>query len=304
MTSPAMHALRPQVALALAEMPTSVDYAAVLQRRMRWFMVWQLADFGVLLFCPWRWLVVTCAAVFAVYRARTVWTIVHNRVHAKPLPHSPSKWFYDFSTGFVAIWWRRHHLQHHAHTNTARDPDTRMYLGVDLRDAKPGLARTILQYPFLFVLFFYRSLSSYRDGSAWWFLGAMAAYGVLLKLMLPADVAALNTGLNMGLGTAYIVFTFAPTHTAHRGNMTLSDDGQLNQLIASNDVWPQYGWWSWLCGGINLHIEHHLFPNVPSDWLPRVAPVVSRYAAEHQLSYNAFSPWGLWRRHLNFLAGE
>jgi linoleoyl-CoA desaturase len=44
---------------------------------------------------------------------------------------------------------------------------------------------------------------------------------------------------------------------------------------------------SWLLGGLNVHIEHHLFPRVPHTHYPRIAEIVSRKAAEHGVRYTA-----------------
>jgi fatty acid desaturase len=305
-------ALRDAVRDDLGEDMDPRAFADVLERRMRVFSVLQVGELLFLMLAPWWGLKVVVAVTFALYRSRTVWTIIHNRVHQPRLPNTPAKRFYDFATGYVALWWRDHHLRHHAQTNTARDPDTRMFFGRDMNDVRnpPSgwggrglrLLTTIAQFPFFFPLFFFRSLSNYRGGSPWIFVLALAAWGSLMSLILPRPEAILNTLSNFGVGTAYILLTFAPTHTASPDNFALTDDNQANQVLATNNVWPTSAWYSWLCGGINLHIEHHLFPQVPSDALPRVVPHVRSWAKARGLPYHAYSLWGIWRAHLAFLA--
>lgn len=306
------HALDAQVRDALEGTPDAEAWARTLRWRMRRYAVAQVIDVAVLLLSPWPALKVVTAIAFALYRARTVWTIIHARVHAPPLRPTPSLLFYDFCTGWIAIWWRRHHLTHHAHTNTARDPDTRLFAARDFTVPSPPrqgpsrlfrLAGVLVQYPFFYVLFFYRSLAAYR-GRAWPFLLAMAAYGALLSVVLPPWEARLNTLANLGLGTLYIVFTFAPTHTAGPENFALTGDRRADQVLTTNDVWPRSRVWSWLCGGINQHVEHHLFPHVPSDHLGRVVPLVQAWAEARGLPYRSWSPLGLWWAHLRFLSGR
>jgi len=50
--------------------------------------------------------------------------------------------------------------------------------------------------------------------------------------------------------------------------------------------------WRWLSGGLDLHIEHHLFPMIPSCHYPAVEPLVRAFAARHGLVYRATSRSG------------
>lgn len=46
------------------------------------------------------------------------------------------------------------------------------------------------------------------------------------------------------------------------------------------------GWFAtWLTGGLNFHVEHHLFPNVPSANLRKLAPLVEEFARQNALPY-------------------
>jgi fatty acid desaturase len=44
--------------------------------------------------------------------------------------------------------------------------------------------------------------------------------------------------------------------------------------------------WTWLFGGLNYHIEHHLFPKMPSRHLAKAAPLVRAFAKDWNLPYN------------------
>ncbi len=301
-------ALRAQVRAAIG--PTDPRAAAaVLERRMRWFVVIQVAYLGVLLTCPFRPLEVLAAALFGLYRVRTLWTIVHDRIHQPPLPLTPARLIYDVCIGFVAQFWRKEHLAHHAHTNTARDPDVHLYFGRTLGQRGPvrGVPRalswltTVAQLPLIFVLIFLRSMRFHAAGKIALFVLGLLAFPLALRLVLSPEDALLNSVAVLGLGSLYVLVTFAPTHAASEANFVLSGDRQHDALVASNDVWPHSRLWSWLCGGINLHIEHHLFPSVPSQDLPRIAPIVRSWALARGLPYNAWSLGGLWWAHLAFL---
>jgi len=294
----------------LDRVPSRETTARVLQHRMRVYGVVQVIDIAVLMFAPWAWLKVATAVLFAMYRTRTIWTIIHNRVHQPKLPVTPSRVFYDFCTGWIAIWWRKHHLAHHANTNTERDPDTTLLVGRDFNRVHDtprspmrrwlGFVGTLAQYPTFFVFFFYRSLERYGR-HALPFVAGLILYALTLWWLLPPWEARLNTLCNFGIGTLYIVGTFAPTHTASFANFDLVGSHEADQVRATNNVWPESRWYSWACGGINQHIEHHLFPHVPSDHLDDLVPIVKRWAEREGHPYHRFSLGGIWRAHLHFL---
>lgn len=54
---------------------------------------------------------------------------------------------------------------------------------------------------------------------------------------------------------------------------------------------PQYFDWFW--GGLNFHIEHHLFPILPRNSLRRVAPIVAEYCETIGLKYDSRTFWQL-----------
>jgi delta11-fatty-acid desaturase len=49
-------------------------------------------------------------------------------------------------------------------------------------------------------------------------------------------------------------------------------------------------WWGWvtfvLTGGLNLQIEHHLFPTVNHGHLPYLQPIVRRVCKMHGVPYH------------------
>ena len=52
------------------------------------------------------------------------------------------------------------------------------------------------------------------------------------------------------------------------------------------------GWlWAWLSGGLNHHIEHHLFAAMPRRNYPVIAPRVQALCARHGLAYQSCTRW-------------
>ena len=48
---------------------------------------------------------------------------------------------------------------------------------------------------------------------------------------------------------------------------------------------------SFITGGLNTQIEHHLFPNICSIHYRQLAPIVKQAAKEHGVAYREYSSW-------------
>ena len=45
----------------------------------------------------------------------------------------------------------------------------------------------------------------------------------------------------------------------------------------------------WVTGGLNFHLEHHLFPSIPQEHLHSIAPIVKKTCAEFNYPYNNYT---------------
>jgi fatty acid desaturase/predicted heme/steroid binding protein len=57
------------------------------------------------------------------------------------------------------------------------------------------------------------------------------------------------------------------------------------QVLTSSNYATNSTFWVWFSGGLNLQIEHHLFPGVSHLYLPEVAPIVQQVCKEHNVMY-------------------
>ena len=89
-----------------------------------------------------------------------------------------------------------------------------------------------------------------------------------------------------------IALTFQVTHISE-GNAfpALRADGRiegsraLHNLVTNSDLVPQSRLLNWLTGGINVHLTHHLFPEVSHRYLPDLAVIVEAVAREYGVPY-------------------
>ena len=67
------------------------------------------------------------------------------------------------------------------------------------------------------------------------------------------------------------------------------------QVETSNNFCPDSILWYYLSNGLNLQIEHHLFPGLNHCHLWRIVPVVQATCDEYGVAYKAWDTWGdLW----------
>jgi linoleoyl-CoA desaturase len=100
---------------------------------------------------------------------------------------------------------------------------------------------------------------------------------------------------------AIVGLTFQLTHISDGNEFpSLQPDGKLEGssalhiLRTNSDLVPQNRFVNWFSGGLNVHVTHHLFPDVSHVHLPDLAPVVEQVAQAHGVPY---------RKHATILDG-
>ena len=226
-------------------------------------------------------------------------------------------------TGLSFGWWVPKHNAHHAHPNVVgRDPDIgggAVALAFTADDARnrSGAGRVLARYqawvffPLLLLegvglrvsgvddLLRRRDRSSVVEGLL---LGVHAVLYLTAVFWLLSPLRALAfMAVQQGLFGLYLGCTFAPNH---KGMPVLVDDSELGflrrQIITSRNVTggPLI---TFLFGGLNYQIEHHLFPSMPRYNLPRARPIIRMFCADHDITYHESSVFGSYRQALTFL---
>ena len=74
-------------------------------------------------------------------------------------------------------------------------------------------------------------------------------------------------------------------------NGDVIDSWLLHQLHTTNSFEPHM---NWLYGGLNLQVEHHLFPRISHRHYPYLLrPILQEFCKEHNLPYNDYSLLGV-----------
>lgn len=219
-------------------------------------------------------------------------------------------------------WWVDKHGRHDANPNKEReDPDvqsTVLSFTPDSTDRRTGLAARIGRYQgFYFLpLLLFEGFSLHVDSvrtiltgkavphrwSEILFVGVRTVgYLVFLFVALPAGMAIAFAAVQIAVFGFLLGGAFSPNHI---GMPTVPHDADIDflrrQIHMSRNVrgGPLV---HFFMGGLEYHVEHHLFPMAPRPNLPAIQRLVRSYCADHGIPYTETSLAGAFRTIIAYL---
>ena len=273
------------------------------------------------------WWQLLVAAAFGILFTQTAF-LAHDGAHRQIFASGPKNEWASRILGNLVVglsygWWMRKHTRHHANPNKVdADEDIRpsvlLFTTEDV-ERRTGLKRWLtarqgwLFFPLLTLegvnLHVGAVLTVIRDRD----LKHRRTEAALLAARLIGWPVLVCSVLGLGLGTAFLgvqlaVFgvhmgaSFAPNH---KGMPLVPRDTRIDflsrQVLTSRNI-RGGRWIDRLMGGLNLQIEHHLFPSMPSSSLRRAQPLVRAYCAEQGVPYTEaglLESYAIVVRHLN-----
>jgi len=224
-------------------------------------------------------------------------------------------------TGLSFGWWVPKHNAHHAHPNQVdRDPD--IGAGViaftpEVAERRRGAGRWLarrqawLFFPLLLLeavalhVTSVQKLIGRRDRSAAVEAALLVAHtafylAVVFWVLSPVRAVAF-VALQQAVFGLYLGCTFAPNH---KGMPILGAEDTLSfarrQVITARNV-TGGPFTTFMLGGLNYQIEHHLFPMMPRPNLARAQAMVRAFCAGQDLRYQEDSLLGSYRQSLRHL---
>ena len=207
--------------------------------------------------------------------------------------------------GMGLAWWREHHNAHHASPNReGRDPDADLgvlALSAEQAVRRRGFGRWTSRHQ-LFLTPLFASLQVFelhrytvgflatRQSSSRYLEAAL----VVMHFVLYLAVLCLALGVAHGLLFAlvqgvvsgwYLNVIFGTNHTGMPVLSRWQDMDFVEQQVTTSRNVRVPRCLAFLFGGLNLQIEHHLFPTMPRNQLRRAQPLVKAFCAQHGLSY-------------------
>ena len=199
-------------------------------------------------------------------------------------------------------WWVPKHNAHHDHPNEiGRDPDIGEGSALPSSDAR-GLASWLARWqaPLFFPLMLLRSsgmhvlgiqrLARRRDraaaAEACLILLHAALYLTVVLWVLPPLKALAFVVIQQAVFSVYLGVSFAPNHKGMPIIESASEAGFARRQVVTARNISGGRLTTFLLGGLNYQIEHHLFPSMPRPNLPRVQGLVRDFCAATDLGYS------------------
>lgn len=259
------------------------------------------------------WFQLLIAAAFGILFTQLAF-IGHEAAHRQILASGPKNdrlaRLLAAGAGMSYSWWNAKHSRHHANPNAiGKDPDietdTISFLETDAAKSR-GLIRFITQrqgwlfFPLLLLEGLNLYVITYKHLFArgpikgrWIELGLITLRHLLvfapIFVFLPLGMAFAFCGVMVAVFGVYMGASFAPNH---KGMPIIAHDTRMDffskQVRTSRNI-RGGAWATWLMGGLNYQIEHHLFPSMARPYLAKTREIVREYCETHGVPYTETS---------------
>lgn len=235
----------------------------------------------------------------------------------------------DIMGGNSYMWKRRHKVGHHAFPNVVgKDPDlSQSKIAKILPTAvKIPIHRfQNLYMPFLYALYtlnwiLFRDFQDFFHPQKKFDKVPKIEYYKLfffkllyftLFLVLPTVLTGFSFGqvfiafLCLHVASSYfLTIALVPSHVSDESEFPLPDENGIlpyswshHQVHTTIDFATDSKMWTWLLGGFNHHIVHHLFPNISHIHYELITPIAKRTIEEFNLPYQHQD--SLWKAYLS-----
>ncbi len=294
----------------------------------------------LIFFSPGLWLGLICLVGLAAGTTLTAFCVQHDANHGayftKRRYNHLMGWTADTLLGFSSYAWRvKHNVAHHTYTNVNDyDDDVSQVPFARFMPQQKARPWYRLQHYYIWPMYTLMVLrwqtagdiaafargsigrSPIRAPKRWDLVGLVAGKAIFITwaLVIPMLVypwwavilAYIGFTMIMGLITAT---TFQLAHCVEEADFASVEElsgpkrvWAVHEVETTVDFCPRNHALSWVLGGLNFQIEHHLFPRVPHTHYARIAEIVKRNSEKHGVRYTTQpSLWFALRSHFRHL---
>ncbi len=247
---------------------------------------------------------------------------MHNASFASPRANKLMGLSMNIIGGHAPSWHLQHNVLHHAYTNI-EGADLDIDGPPLLRFSPHQKRRKVHKFQHIYAWFLYSLMTLFRtfltDFTNLWQFRAMGViktkedfrkllidaiawkviyFSIFLVLplaLLPVPIWLTITGfVFMHLVTGFIMsVVFQCAHILETCEYPLPDEEgsmennwAVHQLLTTSNFSPTSKWFSWLVGGLNFQVEHHLFQGISHVHYRKISAIVSATADEFGIQYN------------------
>lgn len=274
-------------------------------------------------FTPPVWIAILLCMVLGINLAAIGFNIMHEGGHQSfsrhPWLNKLSAYSLNMLGGTIYFWKQKHNINHHTYTNVDgldHDIDVKF---MRMHDEQPLKGFHRFQFAYWFVLYGisyiawvgYQDFEKYFSGKMgpkadrkamplrehliFWgtktgYFGVYLVVPILMVGWFPALLGWLIVGITCGFCLA-VVFQLAhvveatsfpkPDETTSK----IEEEWMVHQLSTTANFATRNKMVSWLLGGLNFQVEHHLFPRVSHVHYPAINKLVKATCLEFDVVY-------------------
>lgn len=272
-------------------------------------------------FTPTVWISIPLAMLFGLLTAGIGFNVMHDGAHgtfsSNKTVNTLASWTLNLLGGSSFLWNIKHNMIHHTYTNVDGHDDDIMaepLLRMSPQQKKRAIHRFqhiyfVLLYAFMYMgwvffldfkKYFNRQIAA-KDNIRWPFRAHVGFWTtkilyLALFVFIPLQFMPWTTWL-IGYLTwvcttgVIISVVFQLAHVTEQTDFMEAKDGQLENDWAIHQVKTTANFGStslllsFLTGGLNQQVEHHLFPKISHIHYPKLSPIVKETCEKHGLTY-------------------
>lgn len=224
--------------------------------------------------------------------------------------------------GNAFLWKQKHNVIHHTYTNIEGLDDDIAQTKL-LRQSPSQKWRPIHKYQHIYLTLAY-SLSLFmwigfndfkkyfskkihntelqpmdrKEHTTFWLSKVLYVFFyILLPILVVGPLAWLIGYVTMGIVTGVVTsYVFQLAHavegpefdSAGIDDKMIETEWAIHQIKTTANFAPRNKIISWLVGGLNFQVEHHLFPRISHIHYPAISKIVRQHCMQYQLPYHSF----------------
>lgn len=288
-------------------------------------LAWFAAAYGFLVFVADSWLtaalgVLAMASGFILVGFNIMHDGAHESYSRNWIVNRAMGWTLDLLGGSQTLWRQKHNILHHTYTNIAGlDDDLETFGLLRLSPDQPRRPWHRFQHLYAPALYSLLTLSwvVYADFQKFFsgrigdwelpkiptadrigfFIGKAAylGYTLVLPMFFHSPLVVIGAFVAVHLVTGLVIsVVFQLAHTVEGNSFPKPDPASGNmeyewavhEVLTTADFAPRSRIVTWLCGGLNFQVEHHLAPRICHIHYPELNRLVRETCAEFGIPYN------------------
>ncbi len=275
------------------------------------------------------WLLLLLSVVMGIGMAGIGMSVMHDAAHGSFSKSSRLNKIFSYTIYFIGgnvfNWKVQHNIMHHTYTNIEGFDEDIEPKG-SLRLSKQSPLKKIHRFQYIYAFFLYSLMTFFRMFSEFFQLVKYNKAGItkqqgttpvkemarliiskaiylIILLGLPLILTDYEWWLILTgflimhfIASLFMSLVFQMAHVVENAEQPLpNSEGEIHNEWTIHELETTVNFsrksrvFSWMIGGLNYQIEHHLFPNICHIHYKAISPIVERTANEFGLRYNVNS---------------